>query len=389
MVLKYVTSKNPGLLEPMVVKIYEAQNTLPGAEVYTEVIPEKDINGIPTIGAGHQVSNVITANGLDKVVHVVTLYSQSGSLLYKYNAEPKEDIVTVFDPIKFKVGDGGVNTPAANQSQCYTPELAGLAENEYLIHRNGYGILFADIHYELATNGYWNLIQDLDVFGENEEFIIQRLSKTITTVVNDSVVAKWFGGFIDVIANTSYDNTHLRKLIRLSGSAEYTFNSTVPIGYGFCFQHFGSNGTAAINFLNAPVKYAGNLITVINLPQYSQACFSFDGEYWNIVYLVNSSWNNDPVQQPNQILAGGEVWIGDVAGGDPNFTVNHNLGIAGEYRVMLSIKSNNAATYYRDNKIGLCWWHSTTNKANQFHFSLQELSSEVQNITVSWIIIKA
>lgn len=148
MVLKYHISPYPALLENMVVKIWEAANDNPGAEVQTIVVPERDAMGVPTPGAGHQVPYTLTANGLDKVVHVVRMYSEiSAALLHEYNVEPRGEVVTIFDPIRFKIGDGQPLTPAANTNEYTNPLLDGLGNDDYLVHRNNYGFLFPDLHY--------------------------------------------------------------------------------------------------------------------------------------------------------------------------------------------------------------------------------------------------
>lgn len=394
MVLKYQISKAPTRLENMIVKIYEAENPNPGAEVYEEIIPEKNAMGVPTPGAGHQVINTVTANGLDRVVHVVRLYGAvSAELIHEYNAEPKVDLVTVFDPIQFKIGGGGLYTPAVDTNSYTNPILSNLTAVDYLILRNNYGFLFDQVHFEVtdSPSGTWGLLGD-DLFGANEEFTILMKPQTISTVVNDSVVGKWFKGVEDISANTNYANTHLRKLIRLSGSPEYSFLVTdqVPLWYMFAFQHFGNAGTAKINFGNGPLLWAGTPKNSIDIPRYTEAGFVWDGTNWNVVYLVDSAWANAAsVTYPvNSIVASGNYNVGDVAGGDPQYEIIHNKAIPGDYNVLLSIKSNNAATYFRNNKIGSTWWHHATNKPNRFWVSLQEISGEVQDLSITWAIIK-
>lgn len=391
MVLKYQISKYPTLLEAMVVKIWEAQSDTIGAEVFTETIPERDAGGTPVPGGGHNAIYTLTANALDKVVHIVRLYSLSGTLLHQYNAEPKENIVVIFDPIQFKIGDGGTYTPLAGDSTYLNPILIGV--EKYLIHRNNYGFLFEVQHYTKDTGaGSWDLIVD-DVFGDDEEFTIQMQPQAVTTVVNDSVVAKYFAGFVDVSVATDYVNAHLRKLIRISGANVYTFTALgdqPPIGYGFCFNTFGSAGVAKIRFLNGQLLWAGVPKSEIDLPLYSDACFVWDGTNWNVVWLVQSTFINAATILPGTTIAAGLYSIGDVAPGDPVYTIIHNMDITGDYGVLLSIRSNDAALYYRDNKLGCSWYHDTNSaqKKNKFYVTLQELSGEVQNVSIFWTIIK-
>jgi hypothetical protein len=393
MVLKYQISKYPSLTEDMIVKIWEAQSDGPGGEMYTQTIPEKNSSGVPTPGAGHQVINTITVNGLDTVVHIVRLYSAvSAALLHEYNAEPKNDIVTVFDPIQFKIGDGGTNTPAANQNTAVTPQLIGKTTSQFLINRNNYGILIPVIHFSFyPATGTW-VLAGLDQFGANEEFAIILLPKAVNTVVNDSVVGKWFGGYVNVSSNTNYSSTHLRKLIRFSGTCTYTFQSTdtIPIGYGFVFQHFGTAaGSATIIFNNGTLLWAGSPKNNLILPRYCEACLVWDGLNWNVVYITESSFiNGGSGAIPNTIIGTGETLIGNMAVGDHDYTITHSANVTGDYRVFLSFKGT-ASTAGSDNDTQASWYHHVSDKPNKFNVKLgKPVGSGTANLTLCWMLVK-
>lgn len=382
MTLKYHISPS-ALTEDFIVRIWEAASDGVGAEVYEQ-----------TIAAPHAAPVTITVNGLDKVVHIVRMYSAiSAVLLHEYNVEPTTDIVTVFDPIFFKIGDGGTNTPAADTDICTTPELAGLSElTDFVIFRANYGPLQPTVHFTFNSGtGEWQL-NSPDVFGGEgggEEFTIVRAPQSVSTVVNDSVVGKWFAGFVNISANTNYANTHLRKLIRFSGSPTYTFqvSDTIPIGYVFCFQHFGaSSGTATINFNNGTLLFNGSPVATKTLPRGTQAAFVFDGTNWNTVYYVPPVASTTPVA--GDILGVGTYNVGNVATGDPTYIITHSLAISGDYGVLISIESNTIADYTRNNRIGSCWFHHATDKPNKFYVGLQELAVETQNLSIFWTIIK-
>jgi hypothetical protein len=382
MVLKYHISPS-ALTEDFIVRIWEAASDGVGAHIYEQTIP-----------APHAAPVTITVNGLDRVVHIVRMYgATSAVLLHEYNVEPTtEDIVSVFDPIRFKIGDGGPNTPAANSSVCTTPELAGLLETDFLIFRANYGPLFPTTHFTFNTgDGSWEL-NSPDIFngeGGGEEFTIVRLPKAVTGIVNDSVVGKWFAGFVDVSSNTAYASTHLRKLIRFSGSPEYTFSGSIPIGYVFCFQHFGSTGTAKINFNNGTLLYAGTPKASIDIPRYTEAAFVWDGTNWNVVYMTDSDWvNGSSTPTPGTVLGLGRFLCGDVPAGDPLYTIAHNLNISGDYMIIPTIESNNPANYAKNNKMGVAWHHHATDKPNKVYVSLQEISAEAQDLYIAWVIIK-
>jgi hypothetical protein len=379
--------------ENFILRLWEAGSDLPGAHVYETTLVEKDGSGVPTPGAGHQVEEVLSINGLDRVVHIMRIYgATSGNLLLgPANIQPLVNQLLVQMPVRFKIGDGGTNTPAAGQGVCITPEIAGLTTNQFIIHRANYGPLMPDIHFTLASGGEWDLV-GLDVFNDDEEFTIEILPSIIQVAVNDSVVGKWFSDFVDVSADTNYSNSHLRKLIRFSGSPKYTFLVTdnVPIGYAFVFQHFGTAGTATIRFQNGTLLWAGSPKTSIDIPSYCQGAFVWDGTNWNCIYMVQSTWvNGAGAPVAGTTLGVGRFNVGDVAPGDPIYEIVHNLGIAGDYLFFYSLESNNSATYFRNNKVCGTWWHHATQKANRVLVSLQEISGEAQDLTIAWIIVKA
>lgn len=410
MVIKYHISPYPTLLENMVAKIWEAQSDGPGAEVFTEVIPERDGGGVPTPGAGHQVPYTITANGMDKVAHIVRLYSAvSNQLLHVYNVEPLTDVVTIFDPIQWKIGDGGPTTPVANTNVYADPLLNGLGDTDYLVFRNNYGYLFPNRHYYNNVLGGGFTLDAGDVFNDQEEFTIQMKPKTLQSITNDSVVGKWFAGYVDVAATTAevFAPAHLRKLIRMEGVSSYSFNVDPPDGYVFCFQAFngvglGINVVATIFFNNAPIKYDGVDQPAIVLRDNQSGAFVYDATAgkWSIVYLVDSTFYGliapgAGVYPPLSIVQAGRTEIniapyaiGDLPPGDILVDVVHGLGIVGDYIVMVSLEVDNIANTGASNKVAHAWCHHATDKPNRFQVTLQELTNETQHINLSWIIIK-
>lgn len=378
MVIKYALSPYPAMDEDMVIKIYEAANDTPGAEVYIE-----------PLAAPHTAPRTITVNGLDNVVHIVRLYTATSNvLLHEYNEEPTGDsAINLFDPIRFKIGDGGAITPAANTKDYTDPLLVGLTAEDLEVFRNSYGILFLEIHYTLdGATGKMSLV-DPDRFNDSEEFVIKRKPQ-INTPIHDSVVGKWFAGFVDVVVNTSYIPGHLRRLIRFTSTAQYIFDTPIPIGYAFCFTNNGS-GTGTVKFNNAPLLVPGGTTTdTMTIPQNAYGCFSFDGTNWNVVYYVLPAPAPSGGPATEHILATGIYLVGDVPSGDPIYTIQHNLAIVGDYGVLFSIRSNSLATSWKDNLLCGTWFHDLNDKPNKFKITLQEIQSETQNISICWAIIK-
>ena len=398
--INYKISPYPALHENMVAKVYEVDVSGGVTEVDSLTILEKNGSGVPTVGAGHQVPNAISFNGLDKLTHEVRLYTASGTLLHKYQREPIDDIITIFDPIRFKIGDGGTHTPAVGSNSFTHPDMAGLLPTEYVVQRSGVGLCTEGI--EIADNGSgFDLFEVGDKFGANESFLITRNNQVVQNIVNDSVVGKQFGPtignpqiYVDITSNVSYDpSVHLRKLIRMSGSgAKFHFGITPapPVGYIFRFTNVGAysliTDTPIVYFDNAPLINGNTTAANFSLPFGSTCEFIFDGTNWNKSIIE--------VGVPNPATAltiegRGLFNIGDVpGGGGTGWLINHGLNITGDYLVFLSVKSNNTADHSKDLKVSVAWWHDTVDKPNNFYLGAAELTGVVQNAAIAWMIVK-
>lgn len=391
MVLKYIVSPS-AFTEDFLIRIWEASNDQVGAHVHEETLVEKNGAGVPTPGAGHQVIETIIVNGLDKVVHIVRMYgATSGNLYHEANVEPRVDLVTVFEPIRFKIGDGGTYTPAVNTGTFTHPILVGLEDGEYIVHRNGQGDLHpGGVHYNTdSVGGSFSLIAP-DVFGPDEEVTVKPNPIAVSTVVNDSVVAKWFGQtpasddiFLDVAANINYDAAHLRKLIRLAGSAEYSFTIDPPIGYAFIFNKYATVGTAKVKFVNAVCKWVNSTVNELNMPDGSELCVVFDGTVWNVVYYTNKT------AVAPYITQAGSFNIGDAGG---NITINdsqHTIPLAiaepdANYIVVGSLVSKGATMNFDNDVIPTIRDKAT----NSFKLLLREVTTHIQNLTFDYAIIR-
>jgi hypothetical protein len=385
MVIKYVVSPYPTLLEDMYARVYEAADQL----ALVDEIP---------LPQPHTAPVTVTFNGLDKVVHIVRLYTASGTKLHEYNAEPMTDLVTIFDPIFFKIGDGGLDTPAINSNIFASTALVGLGDNDYTVFRNNYGFLLPNVHYTTNPGGGGSpgsfTLASPDVFSDQEEFVIQRKSTVSQTVVNDSVVGKWFKSYVDIFDTVNYDPNHLRCLIRLNGAVTYNLTGSIPLFYGFVFENCtATNGVATVQFSNGGMLRLGSsAVDHIDLPWMTSACFTWDGTNWNVVYIADMRWTQaaSPTQT-NQIVSAGEFHIGVVPVGDNQYTVTHGLAIAGEYSVFLSIKGVSTTSTPWDNNCQLAWFHHSTDKPNKFNLTVgipSGGSSGVMNVTICWLIIK-
>jgi hypothetical protein len=389
MTIFYVLGTYPTLLENMVAKVYEAN--APTAEISSITILEKNGSGVPTVGAGHQVNQNVTFSGLDLVPHILRLFTASGTQLQEFNVLPTKDIVTLFDPVYFAIGDGGTNTPAIGASSYVNTALAGLTNGDLTIHRNG-ALQYPGIHFNASPSGGFVLVQPGDLFTNNEQVYIQVKPEAVTEFVNDSVVGKQWGPttgnaniYVDV-ANVSVDYaaTHLRKLIRLSGnSGRYYFRaaSAIPIGYPFRFSN-QVGGTAIINFELAALKTPAGDVTTFNLASGQIAEFVYDGTKFNKTMECNS------------VPAGYAISGPYITGQYTLSTVDSTISISGfpdqgttNYTVLLSLEGYNADFNYH-NDLGYDI-HNPSKTATSFQIAIRSYGVPGAVVAFRFIIIKA
>lgn len=373
----YVLGTYPTLLENMVAKVYEA--SAPTAEINSIIIPEKNISGVITPGAGHQVNQNVTFTGLDRLPHILKLFTLSGTQLQEFNIQPTGNVVTLFDPINFKIGDGAVNTPAAGTRSYINTLLAGATD--ILLFRNGtlfYGRT-------VSPSGGFDLSDIRDRFETGEPFTVIRKPEPVTVYVNDSVVGKQWGPttgnanmFVDVVSTVSYSPTHLRKLIRLSGIGIYNFNTAVPVGYIFRFSN-QAGGNGIINFTTAPlITILGN-ITSYTLPAGAIVEFVFDGQKFNKTFETVSTNAAYSITYKNFIAIGNLVY-------SAQFTVAIPDQGTTDYTILGAMRSVNGANWYEDNTT---IWTISSKATNSFVFAAGEVSGYNQNLIFDFVIIKA
>lgn len=376
-------------MEDMIVRIWESDNDLPGQEVFTQNIPQAG-------GGGHPAINTIIASGLDLRPHRVRLFAAvSGNLLHFYEAEPRIDVVTVFTPIRFKIGDAGALTPLPGTNEYIDPILDGLTTDEFIIIRNNIGALHPVTHYTFDEPNTKIVLVGADVFYIDEEFTIMLQPKSISTVVNDSVTGKWFGGFVDISSPLVYIAAHLRKLFRFKATTSYSFNIAPPASYAMVFQNEGPNANqvGTINFNIAPLLWGTGTLSSIQLPLHSEACFVYDGTNFNVVYITQSSFITDAtVIKPGDTVGAGTVLFNDIPNGDTQYVLNHNLNIDGDYIIFFSRKAGTTGSAPRDNDIQISWLHhaSAITKKDSVILNLGDPFNvaPVQQLTLCWLIIK-
>lgn len=382
MVIKYTISEYPALAEGLVAKVYE---------VYATGIPEAEVGSI-AIPAPHNAPVEIVFPGLDTMVHRVKLIGvTSGIEFHSYYEQPRRDTVTIFDAIRFKIGDGGGLTPAAGASDYTNPALIGVSINDLLVHKNGYGYLLPGTQYGFdSTTGKISLPvpETFSGDGGGDEYLITRKPSVISELVNDSVVGKLYGGFVDIAAPTNYIAAHLRKLIRLAGvNAIYTFpvGASIPVGYQHCFTNFGAYALVTdkpkVRFLNAPLKWGNGTVTEVEVPFSATYSFTFDGAQWNCTMFTENS--TLPATAPfAKIVYANSQHIGDI-NVDSFFTIdipeqpNTNYWPLGNLRGI-----GNDPNY--DNDI---FFITYDKRVDSFKIAVREVTYVIQNLMFDFIIV--
>lgn len=361
--------------EDFIIKIYEAQ--APTAEVATLTVP-----------APHNAPFSVSFTGLDKIPHILKMFgATTGTLLHSFDDLPTENVVTLFDDIKFKIGDGGALTPAAGSSSYIDPVLAGLSMADFNVFRSG--TFYYPTQYTFDPTGRIDLIYP-DVFSDGEEVLITRKPKAVAMQVNDSVVGKQFGGnatipemFIDVNTTVNYQPSHLRHLIRLAGAnANYVLTGAIPIGYIFRVTNFGPYANASdkgkVTFDNAPLIWGSTPKTSLDIQFTGTYEFEFDGTNWNC-----TMYNAVQESTAGQIIYSASVNLGINNVSDHLFTVPIPF-ITNGYRVIGNLVGM-SVNWDDDNDVTFI----IVNKANtSFQVATKRLANTTQNLGFDFIIVK-
>ncbi len=363
------------------------------AKVYEAVSPNAEVGSI-SVPAPHTAPFSVSFTGLDLVTHVVRLIGvTTGTVWHKYTVQPTANIVTIFDDIKFKIGDGKLNTPTAGEDTYQNDILKGFTTDQFNIYRNGYGFLFPDIHFSFDSEAGVITLLNGDQFGDEEEFLIAMKPQAITNAVNDSVVGKQFGGngteteiYIDVNTTVNYDPSHLRHIIRLAGaSANYVFptGAAIPIGYIFRVTNFGAyadpSDKGKITFDNAPLLWGNTTKTELDIQFTGTYEFEFDGANWNCTMY------NVPQETPGAtIVYAQSVILGLMTHTDQLFTVTIPYqGALPNFRVIGNLVSLN--DWNQDNDVSFVIANKTS---TSFDIGIKRYASTSKNLGFDFIIVK-
>lgn len=374
MEINYHISPYPTLNEAMIARAYETQSPL--AIIASQTIPTP-----------HNAPATIIFTGLDRVPHIIRLFTNSGTLLHEFDILPTENTVSIFDPLFFKIGDGAVNTPLEGSAMYVNAALTGKTNADLLVFGNGV-LKFPGIDYDTDLTGGFHLLQAGDIFENNTQWLVQQKPLSVLTYVNDSVVGKQFGGFVDVDnVAVSYIPAHLRKLIRLSGAnGQYTFpaGAAIPVGYVFRFENHGAyslvNDTPTIFFNNAAVKFGNTTINTFALPFKNIAEFTFDGTFWNVTIDCKVTTQASFAS----IVYAATYAIGNVANVNDLRTINIPLQVDTNYMVIGCLRSL-SANPDNDNDVTV----TIAQKAlTQFNISLREYVPNNQNLVFDFTLLR-
>ena len=376
MEINYSISPYPSLLQNMVARVYET--AAPNAEIQNIVL-----------ATPHTNPRNISFTGLDRVPHIVRLFTLSGTLLHSYDVQPTANIVTIFDPIFFKIGDGGAKTPVAGTALYANADLAGLTNTGLVITRDGIA-QYPGRHYDVDITGGFHLLVNGDQFEDTVEWVIQRKPQALVNPINDSVVGKQFGGFVTVNnVPINYIPAHLRKLIMLSGAnGQYYFpaGTAIPIGYTFRFENHGAytaiTDTATIFFNNAPLLMGNSTVTLFALPYRNIAEFTFNGTNWICTMDCRLTTQNPPAAFISYI---GTYRIGDVVSNNDVRTISIPLQSDLNYTVIGSLRSSNS-NLGNDNNVSVI---IGLKGLSSFMISTREYVRNIQTLDFDYILIRS
>jgi hypothetical protein len=208
-----------------------------------------------------------------------------------------------------------------------------------------------DIAGNVVTNGW------LAVNGEMVPFIGGALPDDPQIILVESSESRLFQD------NVSHD-VYFEKVARFGTPGQFTLNDLKRLG------------TIQAHFLNHENPHEVTL---------AQLGFTADDNpLSNLADHLASTVATKALADMIKVIGVGEFNIGDVPPGDPNWTINHDLNIQGNYIVVGSYRSN--ANYAANNKLPVPVFFNT--QPNSFQISLQEISGEVQNINFVYAIIK-
>ncbi len=359
------------ITEDLLLKIYEEQS--PNAEVHSE-----------TLSAPHSAIETVIVTGLDTVTHRVKLIGADTDIVYgEFVKQATIDLVTFTKPQKFTIGDGQPGTPVAGTSSYQNDLLIGLtADEDFIYNRTGYGNNILGLTYtfnsgtgtiQLMAGDQWN--------GDPapDQVWITFTPKSVTQTVNDSVVGKLFGGFVDVSGSQNYIPSHLRKLIRLTPSSSYNFTGSIPVGYNHSFNQVGS-GSATINFNNAPLLWNGGTVTSLSMPQGSTAAFTFDGTNWNCTNYTGSVG----VTAFARIDGAGSATIGNPAT-DQLYTISLVTPQPDADYLPICTLRGQSTDFSLDNDVSFVTRERTT---NSFKIALREYANADQSLVLDYILIR-
>lgn len=104
------------------------------------------------------------------------LFVMIGSVLYWYKDGVTDADLKAFkiaSVTRFKIGDGGLNTPIAGTTTYVNAEMIGMAENDYSVFRNGMMLFPGDDYANEPIAGGFELVISGDIFSTGETFLIK------------------------------------------------------------------------------------------------------------------------------------------------------------------------------------------------------------------------
>lgn len=162
----------------------------------------------------------ITIDNINPVMHIVQLWTTSdnvtlNALIGSCDIDASIANGVAFEYIQFVVGRGNgapEYDPVAEQGQYVNPDLDG---KDYLVHKEGFGVLKWDIDIQTISGGGFKYING-NLFSEGEGFTVQY--SLITSSTTSSSGKSYPEDVVEITGNITFGSTHYNKLIEVNAA---------------------------------------------------------------------------------------------------------------------------------------------------------------------------
>lgn len=208
------------------------------AAIYDASAPSVLVDSIPLPKPYGSTKNITFMN-LDGIVYDFKLFESAttspvGTVRNTFSFQPSLGTITLVREDLYLIADVSPDFPSGQTA--YQDDT--LKNWLFDIERVGVGTLQKGVDYELTLNGVpndsinangWRLLQDGDVIGEQEKFVLHFLPQvTSTSTGSGSSGPGFISGSVVLTEDITLDNTYMKKVCLLQGDGIDHFTVTLP-----------------------------------------------------------------------------------------------------------------------------------------------------------------